>query len=147
MFGKRTLVFFLLCGAGILAFNSFARSTPTLEIKIIPNKISFRKGEVAHLEFRLVGTFSLFSEPVTIPSLNHQVTIVGPTGVVYSKREFIHRAEPVTLRRGSEMKLGELDWNLLDLSGKPVPKGVYKIVVSLSDYQLQGEISIEILDT
>jgi len=147
MFGKRTLAFLLLCGAGILIFNSFAGSTPPLEIKIIPNKTSFRKGEVAHLEFYLVCTFSLLPESVTIPSLNHQVTIVGPTGAVYSKRELIHRAEPVTLRRGSEMKLGELDWNLRDLSGKPMPKGVYKISVSLLDYQLQGEILIEILDT
>jgi len=44
----------------------------------------------------------------------------------------------------SQLKFGELDWNLCDLYGNAVPIGIYKVTVSLLDWKLSGEISIEI---
>jgi hypothetical protein len=61
-------------------------------------------------------------------------------------REYIHKTELVTLCGNSQLKFGELNWDLRDLSGKPVPAGIYKVLVSLLDWKLSGEISIEITD-
>jgi len=145
---RRAAVLLCIAGvAGTFLFSFFMYSPCQLEIKIIPNKVLYRKGEVAHFDFYLICKSSLFFESVTIPSLDYDVKITGPSGPVFATQEFIHRTGPVTLRGNAQLELGKLDWNLCDLRGNLVPAGVYKVSVSLHDWKLSGEISIEITDT
>jgi len=139
---KRVII--LICAAGALLSWFYANSTDMLEVRIVSNKTSFQRGDSAHFDFYLACRFNPFSDSATIPSLNHEVTITGPEGPILSRQEFIHRKEPITLHYGSQLKLGELDWNLCDLSGRPVPKGTYRILVSLLDQKLSGEISVKV---
>lgn len=131
-----------LCVIGTALFYSVMSSQPPLEVRIVSSKASFRKGEIAHFDFYLVCAFCL--APVSTPSLSNEVTISGSGGPVFSRRELIHRKEPVTIGWNSQLKFGELDWNLCDLSGKPVPPGRYRISVSLIDSNLSSEITVEV---
>jgi len=139
---KIAFCLFFVIGVVVL-FLIYPRGS--LEIQIVSSKTLFQKGEVAHFEFCLFYKSNLFVPSVTIPSLNHDVVITGPGGPVYAKRVFVHTKAPITIGMIPE-KFGELDWNLCDVSGRPVRAGVYTIKVSLVDWNLFGEVSVEIVD-
>lgn len=136
------LVAGLLVGAPLLLTAALSTLSVTLVVK--PDRQSYPVGGSSHVELFLAYGPNFVKGPVTVPSIDYEITVSSSKGPVLAVRRFIETREPPKVFPNTTLKIGEWSWGLRDLSGYTVPPGIYRIMVRFLDYPLSGEAAIQV---
>jgi hypothetical protein len=143
--GTRTRTFLaagLLVGAPLLLTAALSILSVTLVVK--PDRQSYPVGGSFHVELFLTYGPNFVKGPVTVPSIDYEITVSSSKGPVLAVRRYIETREPPKAFPNTTLKIGEWSWDLRDLSGHTVPPGIYRITVRFLDYPLSGEAAIQV---